>query len=148
MNIVSDSSPLIALAKIGRLNLLEHEIIVPKAVFEEITRSRREYARKLYKWGIQKPEYELSEVETTVSFRSGGKAIVISEIEKTGVELNERQKKALRYVLEKGFITNRSYQELNDVGKKTAYLELSGLMEKGLLLSTGKGRSVRYVARF
>ena len=51
MNIVSDSSPLIALAKIGRLNLLEHEIVVPKAVFEEITRSRREYARKLYKWG-------------------------------------------------------------------------------------------------
>ncbi len=99
-------------------------------------------------WGILKPEYELSEVETTVSFRSGGKAIVISEIEKTGVELNERQKKALRYVLEKGFITNRSYQELNDIGKKTAYLELSGLMEKGLLLSTGKGRSVRYVARF
>lgn len=51
MKIVSDSSPLIALAKIGRLNLLEHEIIVPKAVFEEITRSRREYARKLYTWG-------------------------------------------------------------------------------------------------
>jgi len=51
VNIVSDSSPLIALAKIGRLNLLEHEIVVPKAVFEEITRSRREYARKLYKWG-------------------------------------------------------------------------------------------------
>lgn len=51
MNIVSDSSPLIALAKIGRLNLLEHEIIVPKAVFGEITRSRREYARKLYTWG-------------------------------------------------------------------------------------------------
>lgn len=51
MNIVSDSSPLIALAKIGRLNLLEHEIVVPKAVFEEITRARREYARELYKWG-------------------------------------------------------------------------------------------------
>jgi predicted nucleic acid-binding protein len=51
MKIVSDSSPLIALAKIGRLNLLEHEIIVPKAVFEEITRSWREYTRKLYTWG-------------------------------------------------------------------------------------------------
>jgi ATP-dependent DNA helicase RecG len=99
-------------------------------------------------WGIPRPEYELSEVETKVIFRSGGKAIVISEIEKLGVEMNERQRKALQYVLEKGFITNRSYQELNDVGKKTAYLELSGLIEKGLLLSTGKGRSVRYVARF
>ncbi|MEA2055154.1 MAG: hypothetical protein U9O96_08660 [Candidatus Thermoplasmatota archaeon] len=65
-------------------------------------------------WGIPRPEYD------------------ISEIEKTGVELNERQRKALQYVLEKGFITNRLYQELNDVGKKTAYLELSGLVEKGL----------------
>ena len=99
-------------------------------------------------WRIPRPEYELSEVETKVIFRTGGKAIVISEIEKLGVEMNERQRKALQYVLEKGFITNRSYQELNDVGKKTAYLELSGLIEKGLLLSTGKGRSVRYVARF
>ena len=99
-------------------------------------------------WGISRPEYELSEVETKVIFRSGGKAIVISEIEKTGVELNERQRKALHYVLEKGFITNRAYQELNDVGKKTAYLELSVLMEKGLLTSTGKGRSIKYVTRF
>ncbi|HJH27037.1 MAG TPA: hypothetical protein C5S37_09780 [Methanophagales archaeon] len=99
-------------------------------------------------WGIPRPGYELSEVETKVIFRTGGKAIVISEIEKLGVEMNERQRNALQYVLEKGFITNRSYQELNDVGKKTAYLELLGLIEKGLLLSTGKGRSVRYVARF
>lgn len=51
MNIVSDSSPLIALAKIGKLNLLEDEIIIPKAVFEEITRSRRAYARELCTWG-------------------------------------------------------------------------------------------------
>jgi len=51
MRIVSNSSPLIALAKIGRLNLLGYEIIIPKAVFEEITRARREYARELYNWG-------------------------------------------------------------------------------------------------
>ena len=51
MRMVSNSSPLIALAKIGRLNLLGYEIIIPKAVFEEITRARREYARELYKWG-------------------------------------------------------------------------------------------------
>ena len=100
------------------------------------------------KWGIPKPEYDLSEVETKVIFKSSGKAIVIREIEKLGVELNGRQRKALQYVLERGFITNGSYQKLNDVGKKTAYLELSGLIDKGLLSSTGKGRSVRYVARF
>ena len=51
MRMVSNSSPLIALAKIGRLNLIGYEIIIPKAVFEEITRARREYARELYNWG-------------------------------------------------------------------------------------------------
>ncbi|MGB7531626.1 MAG: hypothetical protein WA977_01425 [Halobacteriota archaeon] len=43
-------------------------------------------------WGIPRPEYDLSEIETKVIFRSGGKAIVISEIEKLGVELNDRWK--------------------------------------------------------
>ena len=64
------------------------------------------------------------------------------------VRLNERQRKVLQYVLEQGFITNRSYQELNGVGKKTAYLELLDLIEKGLLLFTCKGMSVKYAARF
>ena len=41
-------------------------------------------------WGILKPEYDLSEVETKVIFRSSGKMIVIGKIEKLGMELNER----------------------------------------------------------
>ena len=34
MNIVSDSSPLIALAKIGMLDIIKYDIVIPKAVFE------------------------------------------------------------------------------------------------------------------
>ena len=42
----------------------------------------------------------------------------------------------------------RKNENLDGSFKKTAYLELSGLVEKGLLSSTGKGRSVKYVAGF
>ncbi|MBA7512271.1 hypothetical protein ES705_04275 [subsurface metagenome] len=98
-------------------------------------------------WGIPKPEYELSEVETKVIFRSGGKAIVISEIEKLGVELNERQRKALQHTFSKGFITNRIYREINEVSHKTAHLDLDDLIQKGLLITMGKGRSTKYIPK-
>lgn len=82
-NIVSDSSPLIALAKIGRLNLLEYEIIVPKAVFEEITRSRREYARELYTWGKNRVSVvrnrQAVEYLELVLDRGEGEVIVLAE---------------------------------------------------------------------
>lgn len=54
MNIVSNSSPLIALAKIGMLDIIKYDIVIPKAVFDEITRPNRQYAKELYKWGRDK----------------------------------------------------------------------------------------------
>ncbi|NMX21347.1 DUF3368 domain-containing protein [ANME-1 cluster archaeon GoMg4] len=55
MKIVSNSSPLITLAKIGMLDILRrHELVIPKAVFDEITKSKKEYAKELYEWGKDK----------------------------------------------------------------------------------------------
>lgn len=53
MRIISNTSPLIALVKIGKLNLLEYDIdiVIPRAVFEEMTRFKREYAKELQEWG-------------------------------------------------------------------------------------------------
>ena len=96
-------------------------------------------------WGIQKPEYELSEVETKVIFKSGGKAIVISEIEKLGVEMNERQKEGLKIIFEKGKITNADYAEMFGVSRNTATNDLSDLVEKGLVKRVGRGRGSYYV---
>ena len=96
-------------------------------------------------YGISGPEYEISNVETKLVFRSGGKAVVISEIEKLGVELNERQRNALKYAFRDGFITNKIYAEINEVSSKTASLELRALVRKGLLGVEGRGRSTKYV---
>jgi ATP-dependent DNA helicase RecG len=98
-------------------------------------------------YGIPKPEYELNDVETTLLFRSGGKAVVVSEIEKLGVKLNERQSKGLKYAFREGFISNRIYVEINKVSNKTASLELSDLLRKGLLSVEGRGRSTKYIPK-
>jgi len=54
MKIVSNSSPLIALAKIEKLDLLEYDLVIPKAVFNETTEPEKEYMKELYEWGKDK----------------------------------------------------------------------------------------------
>ena len=54
MRVVSDSSPLIALAKIGSLDILRYDVVIPKAVFFEITIPRKEYMKELFQWGEDK----------------------------------------------------------------------------------------------
>ena len=53
MKVVSNSSPLIALAKIEMLNVL-NEVVIPKAFFDEITKPEKEYVKELYVWGKDK----------------------------------------------------------------------------------------------
>lgn len=61
------------------------------------------------------------------------------------IGLNERQVKAVLYVVENGSITNSQYQQLNKVGKTVATEELQGLIEKTVMKQTGsKGRGSKY----
>jgi len=50
MIVISDTTPLISLLKIGKLDLLEglfHEILIPQAVYEELTSNPRFYDEAL-----------------------------------------------------------------------------------------------------
>lgn len=59
--------------------------------------------------------------------------------------LNDRQINGVLYTKEKGSINNSLYQKLNEVGKTTATEELQVLVQKGVLLQTGKkGRGIKY----
>jgi ATP-dependent DNA helicase RecG len=60
--------------------------------------------------------------------------------------LNERQFKAVTYVKEKGKITNKEYQQLTNVSKPMATIDLKGLVEKRILLKLGvTGRGTEYI---
>jgi ATP-dependent DNA helicase RecG len=59
--------------------------------------------------------------------------------------LNERQIKAVLYVVDNGKITNSKYQEVCKVSKATATRDIRGLEQKGLFVNRGtKGSSAVY----
>jgi ATP-dependent DNA helicase RecG len=65
------------------------------------------------------------------------------ELRKLG--LNERQIKAVEYVEKRGSITNREYQKLTLVSRKTATRDLTELVKKGIFNVVGRGkREIKY----
>lgn len=69
------------------------------------------------------------------------------EIEKEKLhilELNERQKRAIIYVKEKGSIKRNEYMKINNIGHTTAHKELKYLLKKKILKQVGTGKYLRY----
>ncbi|MFA5393928.1 MAG: DUF4062 domain-containing protein [Candidatus Ratteibacteria bacterium] len=59
--------------------------------------------------------------------------------------LNERQVKAIKYVKDKGRITNREYRRLNDVSDEGARRDLDLIVKKKIFKTQGRGRSSSYI---
>jgi len=65
----------------------------------------------------------------------------------SGIDLNERQRKAIDHIKLARKITNAEYQRLAKALKKTATRDLDDLVEKGVLRRIGRtGRGTYYVA--
>ena len=66
----------------------------------------------------------------------------------TQLGLNDRQIKAVAYVKEKGKITNREYQELKGVPRRTAVRELQDIVSKNVFQMIGSaGRKAGYALK-
>lgn len=61
------------------------------------------------------------------------------------LNLNERQKEAVRYVKENKYITSGQYQKKFDVAKATARRDIEELLEFSIFKSKGVGRATKYV---
>jgi len=69
----------------------------------------------------------------------------LTEEQLTKLGLNDRQFKAVNFVKEKGKITNREYQELNDCSRNTASNDLGDLVHKNILVGSDvKGAGAFY----
>jgi ATP-dependent DNA helicase RecG len=88
--------------------------------------------------GMPEPDY----IEELGGFSVYFYQDIYTEEKLRGIGLNERQIRAVRYVKEKGKITNKEYQGIADVSKPTASRELAELVDLHLLKQhgiTGKG---------
>ena len=91
--------------------------------------------------GVPIPSYNYEMPGFWVEFR---KDIYNEKYLKT-LNLNNRQVKAILYTKENGKITNSEYQELNDTSNRTASRDLTELVERGVLKSSGsKGAGAFY----
>lgn len=63
----------------------------------------------------------------------------------SGKGLNKRQIRSMQMIAEHENITNRQYREAFNVSHKTAHIELTMLADKGLVSTSGAGRSTRYI---
>lgn len=65
-----------------------------------------------------------------------------------GQVLNNRQARAMQYVREHGSITNREYRTLcPDVSAETVRLDLSDMVEQGMLLKIGSKKGTYYILK-
>jgi ATP-dependent DNA helicase RecG len=83
--------------------------------------------------GLPKPQFKPNTSEFLVVFAKD--IYNQSELEKLG--LNGRQIKAVLYVKEKGRITNKEYQEINEVSDRTASREISEIVKTNILEQAG-----------
>jgi len=108
---------------------------------ENVGRGTTDMMEKCEANGLPPPEFE----ETTGGFCVIFRKDVYTEEYLRGLGLNERQIRAVMYVKERGRITNREYQKVNQVSRQTAARELLALVESELLIRCGKtGRATHY----
>jgi len=93
--------------------------------------------------GLPEPEYRYDAGGYWVVFRKD----IYTEQYLKDLGLNERQIKAVMYVKRNGKITNKIYQQINNISKRTATNELKSLVDDyNLLAKTGKhGAGIAYV---
>ena len=93
--------------------------------------------------GLPSPEFKEVFGGFSVIFRKD----IYTEEYLRNLGLNERQIKSVMYVKEKGKITNKEYREITGLSDEGARININELVDKGVLLSKGRGRSIHYVLK-
>ncbi|SHI55344.1 ATP-dependent DNA helicase RecG [Tangfeifania diversioriginum] len=95
-------------------------------------------------FGIPQPKYYYDMSGFWVEFRKDSFSVEYFE----SLGLNQRQIEALKYVKENGKITNSEYQNINGCSRNTASNDLTELVNKELLESSGqKGAGSYYILK-
>ena len=93
--------------------------------------------------GLPEPKFEEKMGFFVVTF---WRSTVTEEyLKKIGI--NERQHKAIKFIRQRGRIGRSEYVELCNCSPKTAYNDIQDLIEKNVLIASGKGKRTYYMLR-
>ena len=100
---------------------------------EEIGTGTNKIIKWCKEWGLPEPEFEDTGTSFVLTFRKFYVSESLLEA------LNERQKKAVGYLREKGKITNREYQKLcAGVNRETLRKDLNDLINRKIIIRKGE----------
>jgi ATP-dependent DNA helicase RecG len=91
------------------------------------------------------PKIDFNDNYFYITFAPSREYLKMAEKEVDLSGLNERQRKAIEYVKERGRITNKDYVNINEISRETAKRDLADLVNKSVLKAIGKGRGIYYV---
>ncbi|CAG0937058.1 hypothetical protein TFLX_05964 [Thermoflexales bacterium] len=95
--------------------------------------------------GHHPPQFKALPYSFTVTLSNIKERRAVPHWEKT---MNERQARALTYLRERGQITNREYQQLcPDVSAETLRLDLSDLVDRGVVMRIGAKKGTYYILK-
>jgi ATP-dependent DNA helicase RecG len=107
--------------------------------------------RRMAEAGLPPPLFEETAAGFQVTLLGPGEGLISEDIDARRwlhLGLNERQEQALAYLVEKGRITNREYQEFcPEVSAETIRRDLADLVSKNLLLKIGEKRATYYILK-
>jgi ATP-dependent DNA helicase RecG len=92
------------------------------------------------KAGIPEPVFTYDSSDISIEFRKD----IYNEKHLQSIDLNERQVKAVLYVKEKGRITNKEYQEINNTTDRTALRDLEILIQLNIIKRIGEKKGAYY----
>jgi len=93
--------------------------------------------------GLPEPEFQTDAWRLTLTMHKD----LFSEEYLTERGFSERQINGLLYIREHGKISNKEYQQINDVSAGSALNDLRALVQQGILKRQGTGQKSRYVLK-
>ncbi|MCP3660399.1 MAG: DeoR family transcriptional regulator [Bacteroidetes bacterium] len=96
------------------------------------------------KRGTLQPEPEFQCIRN-VEFRTILSKDIYTENILNNLGLTERHKEVIKYIKEKGRITNKEYRNLYSLSDEGARLDIQKIIKKGILKPVGKGKNIHYV---
>ncbi len=125
-------------------NELLADVFFKAGLIETWGRGTIKITNECKKAGLPEPEFKEEFGGFSVCFYKD----IYSEEMLRKMGLNDRQIKAVNYVKEKGRITNKEYQELNLVSKRTASRDLDELVKRNIIDQIGiTGKGTEYVLK-
>jgi ATP-dependent DNA helicase RecG len=107
--------------------------------------------RLMREWGLPAPKFAETANGFLVTLRGPGDKLVGDQTDAhkwRNLDLNERQRAALDFLVKNQRITNRDYRDLfSDVSEETIRRDLADLVEEGILLKMGDKKGTYYILK-